>query len=213
MIQLNSMREEFTANGISLERLSKSPFLQFETWFQQVLDAEISMPNTMSLATVDKEGQPSLRTVLLKYFDEKGFVFYTNYESEKARDISQNTKVAILFFWKELERQVKIEGTVTKVSTTESMKYFLSRPKGSQIGAWCSNQSRVISSRQILLSKFEELKNKFKNSEVPFPSFWGGYRIEPTKFEFWQGRQHRLHDRFCYSKIQDENWQINQLAP
>ena len=213
MRDLSQMRKEFTTSNLSKEDLESNPILQFEKWFGQANEGGISMVNSMSLATVSKDGQPSLRTVLLKYFDEKGFVFYTNYESKKAKDIEQNPKVALLFFWKELERQIKITGSVSKISTADSMKYFLSRPKGSQIGAWVSNQSGVISSRQVLLSKFEELKRKFKYKEVPLPSFWGGYKVEPDNFEFWQGRVHRLHDRFYYSKSQDGNWQIERLAP
>ncbi|MDB4727806.1 pyridoxamine 5'-phosphate oxidase [Saprospiraceae bacterium] len=213
MPDLSEMRQEFTTSDLTKKDLEADPFFQFEKWFRQAEEGNISMPNSMSLATVSESGQPSLRTVLLKYFDQEGFVFYTNYESRKAQEIKQNPKVALLFFWKEFERQIKITGSITKVSATESMKYFLSRPKGSQIGAWVSNQSDVISSRQILLSKFEELKRKFQNKEVPLPSFWGGYQVVPDSFEFWQGRVHRLHDRFVYSKEKNRLWKIERLAP
>lgn len=213
MMDLRAMREEFTTSDLSKKDLSSDPFSQFEKWFAQVQNGGISMPNAMSLATVSADGQPSIRTVLLKYFDQEGFVFFTNYESRKAQEIDQNPKVALLFFWKELERQIKITGTVDKISTTESVKYFFSRPKGSQIGAWVSNQSSVITSRQLLMSKFEELKRKFQDKQVPLPSFWGGYRVVPEEFEFWQGRVNRLHDRFLYSKNTDNHWIINRLAP
>lgn len=206
------MREEFTLSGLSRENLMASPVQQFETWFGQAKEAGLRMPNACSLATVAPDGQPSLRTVLLKYFDADGFVFFTNYESKKAREIAANPKVSLLFPWLDLERQVKILGRAERVSTAESARYFMSRPHGSQLGAWVSNQSAPISSRQMLMAKFEELKRKFKKGEVPLPSFWGGYRVVPHVFEFWQGRQHRLHDRFQYTR-QEEGWRIERLAP
>lgn len=207
------MREEYTISGLSEEDINPDPFKQFEQWFRQALDGNMHEPNAMSMATVSPEGQPSLRTVLLKYFDEQGFVFFTNYESRKAREIAENPKVALLFPWLDLERQVHINGLASKISHAESLKYFLSRPRGSQIGAWVSNQSSVISSRQMLLSKFDELKRKYQHGEVPIPSFWGGYRVEPSSFEFWQGRQHRLHDRFLYTRQEGQGWKIERLAP
>lgn len=206
------MREEFTLAGLSREALMAEPVQQFETWFEQAKEADLRMPNACALATVAPDGQPSLRTVLLKYFDADGFVFFTNYESKKARDIAANAKVALLFPWLDLERQVKILGRAERISTAESARYFMSRPHGSQLGAWVSNQSAPISSRQMLMAKFEELKRKFKKGEVPLPSFWGGYRVVPDTYEFWQGRQHRLHDRFQYAR-QEENWRIERLAP
>lgn len=207
------MREEYMLSGLSEEDLAPSPFQQFELWFEQALAGNMLEPNAMSLASVSPEGQPSVRTVLLKYFDEEGFVFFTNYESRKAREIAHNPRVALLFPWLELERQVQISGTASKISHAESLKYFLSRPHGSQLGAWVSQQSSVISSRQMLLSKFDELKRKFQAGQVPLPSFWGGYRIVPDTFEFWQGRQSRLHDRFRYSRQPDGAWLIERLAP
>lgn len=213
MPDLSQMREEFTTSDLFKKDLNESPFLQFEKWFRQAEEGGISNPNAMSVATVSKDGQPSIRTVLLKFFDEKGFVFYTNYESRKAQEISQNSKVGLLFFYRDLERQIKITGKATKISTAESVKYFMSRPRGSQIGAWVSNQSDVITSRQLLLSKFEEFKRKFQDKEVPLPSFWGGYRVVPEEIEFWQGRVNRLHDRFLYSKNVENQWIINRLAP
>ena len=212
-MDVKSYRQEFTAADLTIADLDANPFRQFENWFHQADKSDIPMPNAMTLATVSAKGQPSLRTVLLKYFDEKGFVFFTNYESRKAIDITENPKVGLLFFWPELERQIKITGTATKISTKESASYFLSRPRGSQIGAWCSNQSDVISSRQLLRAKFEEMKQKFRDKEVPFPSFWGGYRVVPDSFEFWQGQTNRLHDRFFYSKAKRGEWKITRLAP
>lgn len=207
------MREEFVSRGLSRKDLDESPFRQFEKWFQEAEQAGILMPNAMTLATVSAEGQPSVRTVLLKFFDERGFVFYTNYNSRKARDIAANPLVALLFPWLDLHRQVKIEGRAEKVSTAESMKYFMTRPRGSQIGAWVSNQSSPITSRQMLLMKFEELKRKFSDREVPLPDFWGGYRVVPTCIEFWQGRENRLHDRFEYRLQNDGTWLVQRLAP
>jgi pyridoxamine 5'-phosphate oxidase len=151
--------------------------------------------------------------VLLKYFDSQGFVFFTNYESKKARQIAENPQVSLLFFWAALQRQVIIQGTAIKISTAESLKYFATRPRGSQLGAWCSQQSMAISSRKMLEMKFEEIQRKFLNRQVPLPSFWGGYRIVPSSFEFWQGRPNRLHDRFLYSHSEDRVWNIERLAP
>jgi pyridoxamine 5'-phosphate oxidase len=166
----------------------------------------------MTLATVSEQGQPFMRTVLLKYFDRQGFVFFTNYESRKATQIEANHRVSILFTWLPLQRQIHITGTAEKVTTAESLAYFTSRPRGSQLGAWTSPQSSIISSRQILLMQLEEIKNKFLDGEIPLPSFWGGYRIVPDSFEFWQGCTNRLHDRFLYTH-QDDQWQIQRLAP
>jgi len=212
-MDLSTMREEFTKAGLSRKDLFANPVHQFGKWFKQAESGGLEMPNAMTLATVSKEGQPSVRTVLLKYFDEEGFVFYTNYSSSKARDIAENPKVALLFPWLDLERQVKICGTAQRVSTATSAKYFLSRPRGSQIGAWVSNQSSPITSRQMLMSKFEEMLRKFENKEVPLPSFWGGYRVVPSSFEFWQGCKNRLHDRFAFTPDGAGGWNIERLAP
>ena len=165
----------------------------------------------MSLATSDDD-EVSIRTVLLKSFDKKGFVFFTNYGSKKSKQIDNNPKAALLFPWLDLERQVKISGSVEKISTLESIKYFSTRPKESQLGAWASEQSSGISSRQLLLTQFEKMKEKFHQGEVPLPDFWGGYRVVPHRIEFWQGRENRLHDRFVYLK-KDNNWAIERLAP
>ncbi len=212
-MDLSTLREEYTRHGLTKKDLDTDPFKQFEKWFQQATDAELPEPNAMSLATASAKGEPSIRTVLLKYFDEKGFVFFTNYESRKAQQIEENPNVALLFLWLPLERQIKIQGTAAKISTAESFDYFTSRPRGSQLGAWCSAQSSVISSRKLLEMKFEELKYKFQHGEIPLPSFWGGYRVKPTRFEFWQGRPNRLHDRFSYTLNDEKNWEIHRLSP
>lgn len=212
-MDLSYMREEFLKAGLHRQDLDPDPVKQFAHWFEDVQKAGFRMPNAVTLSTVGPDGQPSVRMVLLKMFDEQGFVFYTNYESRKAREIAQNPKVALHFPWHDLERQVLITGRAEKVTTTESVKYFLTRPKGSQIGAWVSNQSSVITSRQALMMKFEEMKKKFGNQEVPLPSFWGGFRVVPTSFEFWQGQKSRLHDRFRYTPDATGGWTIERLAP
>lgn len=212
-MDLSNMRDEFEKAGLHRRDLNPDPVQQFASWFEDVQRAGYRMPNAVTLATVSPDGQPSLRMVLLKMFDEQGFVFYTNYESRKAMEIAENPKVALHFPWHDLERQVIITGTAEKVSTAESVKYFLTRPKGSQIGAWVSNQSSIISSRQALMMKFEEMKRKFEHGEVPLPSSWGGYRIAPTSFEFWQGQKSRLHDRFRYLPDGLGGWKIERLAP
>jgi len=212
-LDLTSLRAKYTTKGLDIKDLNQDPFMQFETWFNEAINAKLTEPNAFSLATVGSDMMPSIRTVLLKIFDEKGFVFFTNYKSTKAKQIEENPKAAALFAWLDLERQVKIEGSIEKISSTESLKYFLSRPKGSQIGAWVSHQSEVITSRSLLEQKFDEIKRKFVKGEIPFPSFWGGYAIKPTKIEFWQGGQDRLHDRFLYELQKDGSWTISRLAP
>lgn len=207
------MRNEYTSKGLHKEDLDLDPFKQFETWFNNALEAQLLEPNAMVLATVGKDMMPSTRVVLLKLFDKQGFVFFTNYTSKKAEDIAHNPKVSLHFAWYGLERQVKIEGIASKISKGASLKYFLSRPKGSQIGAWVSHQSKIITSRSLLEQKFDEMKNKFASGEVPFPSFWGGYCVKPLKIEFWQGQLNRLHDRFVYDLQDDNTWQIQRLAP
>ena len=212
-MDLTNLRAKYTTRGLDIKDLNPNPFLQFELWFKQAMEADLLEPNAFSLATVGNDMMPSIRTVLLKIFDEKGFVFFTNYKSHKAKQIEENPKAAALFAWLDLERQVKIEGSIEKISKTESLKYFLSRPFGSQIGAWVSHQSQVISSRSLLEQKFDEIRRKFVKGEVPFPDFWGGYIIKPTKIEFWQGGQDRLHDRFVYELQNDNSWTISRLAP
>jgi pyridoxamine 5'-phosphate oxidase len=211
-MDLTFMRQGYQNEGLSKEELSPDPFLQFESWFKEANETE-PIPNAMSLATVNHSGSPMMRTVLLKLFDDNGFVFFTNYKSRKAEQISENPNVAVLFNWVALERQVSINGVAEKVERSESLKYFMGRPRGSQLGAWVSDQHSVLSSRKILEMKLDEIKRKFGENEIPLPEFWGGFRIKPKRFEFWQGRPNRLHDRFLYSKIDDESWKIERLAP
>ena len=207
------MRQTYKDVSLDRDKLDSDPFNQFELWFGEADQAE-PIPNAMSLATVCQSGAPSLRTVLLKIFDKRGFIFFTNYKSKKAIQLSQNKNVAILFNWIALERQVVIEGKAEKIDTNESMKYFLSRPRGSQLGAWVSNQSSILSSREELEMKLEKIKSRFsEKTPIPVPDFWGGYRIKPVSFEFWQGRPNRLHDRFLYSKINEDSWGIKRLSP
>lgn len=207
-----SIRKEYTKDALNEDSVSSDPFAQFEKWFNDAIESNILEPNAMTLATVSMEGQPFQRTVLLKTFNTDGFVFYTNYTSRKAKQIENNPNVSLLFPWYSLERQVMITGKVSKVSTKESLNYFLSRPRGSQLGAWVSNQSEVISSRNLLEMKLEEMKRKFKEGKIPLPDHWGGYRVVPSSIEFWQGRSSRLHDRIMYER-DDNSWKISRLAP
>jgi len=213
MLDLQDMRRDYKRSELDESSVDASPFVQFEQWFSEVQNAQLPEPNAMLVATASAEGVPNIRAVLLKIFDERGFVFFTNYNSDKAREIEQNPNVAAEFLWLDLERQVRIIGKCEKISHAESLSYFLKRSRGSQIGAWVSDQSSVISSRKFLAMQVEKLKEKFKSGEVPLPDFWGGYRIVPQKIEFWQGRQSRLHDRILYTKESDESWSISRLAP
>lgn len=212
-MDLAAFRKEYSDRGLKREELDTDPVEQFSTWFAQATELGVHEPNAMTLATVDETGMPYQRTVLLKYFDEDGFLFFTNYESRKAKQMEQNPKVSLLFPWLILERQVIIQGTVEKISTAESLKYFMQRPRESQIGAWVSNQSEVITSRKFLIQKLAEIKEKFQAGEVPLPSFWGGYRVRPEMIEFWQGGPARLHDRFLYQKNDGADWTIDRLSP
>lgn len=206
------MREEYGSRVLRRKDLAEEPIAQFEQWFAEAREAQLHEPNALTLSTMGLDGYPSSRTVLLKFFDAQGFVFYTNYGSDKAKEIEALPKAAILFPWLQLERQVRIEGDVEKVSAAESLKYFASRPRESQIGAWVSDQSSVIDSRALLLNKMAELKAKFQGGDVPLPSFWGGYRVIPQRIEFWQGGKGRVHDRFRYTRESD-SWTIERLAP
>lgn len=211
-MDLAEFRKEYSDRGMHREELHADPMRQFELWFQQAIELQLHEPNAMTLATVDAEGMPYQRTVLLKYFDGEGFVFFTNYSSRKATQIAGNPKVSLLAPWIPLERQVIIQGRAEKISTAESLKYFSSRPRDSQLGAWVSNQSEVITSRKFLMQKLNEIKEKFQHGEIPLPSFWGGYRVVPEMIEFWQGGPARLHDRFLYRR-EGGAWAIDRLAP
>ncbi len=206
------IRREYTRGGLRRSDLPANPLDLFERWLKQACDAKLADPTAMSVATVDEHGQPYQRIVLLKHYDEKGMVFYTNMGSRKAHHLENNPRISLLFPWHMLERQVIVLGRVEKLPALEVLKYFHSRPKDSQIGAWVSKQSSRISARGVLESKFLELKQKFQNGEVPLPSFWGGFRVVIDSVEFWQGGEHRLHDRFFYQR-QEEGWQIDRLAP
>lgn len=212
---LFDLRREFSDGELRPETMSADPFEEFARWFELAKERVKLDPNATTLATVDPDGRPAARTVLLKYFDRSGFVFFTNYGSRKAQHIEQNPHVALLFWWPDLERQVEVDGVAERVSTAESARYFLSRPRGSQLGAWVSQQSSVITSRKLLEMKLEELKHTFRDREVPLPSFWGGYRVVPRSIEFWQGRPSRLHDRICYVRDDgaDGGWRVERLSP
>lgn len=208
-----SYRREYTAGGLTAEDLSESPIAQFERWLEQAVNAGLSDPTAMALSTIDGEGRPWQRIVLLKGLSDEGFVFYTNFGSDKAKAMDANDKVSLLFPWNELDRQVIVGGTAKRMSLAESAAYFLSRPRESQIAAWASRQSRPIAKRALLEAEVRKLRGKFAEGEVPVPDFWGGYRIQPERIEFWQGGEHRLHDRFRYERSGDGGWQVTQLQP
>lgn len=212
-VNLEEMRRNYAARSLDAGDLDASPFRQFDRWMREAIETQVLEPNAMALATVDRSGQPSVRTVLLKGFDERGLVFFTNYESAKARDLATNDRVACLFQWLPLERQVSVTGRADKISAGDSLKYFLSRPRDSQIGAWASRQSEVITTRALLEQKFAEMRAKFASGQVPLPDHWGGYRVIPAAFEFWQGRPNRLHDRLRYLRQADGSWKIDRLMP
>jgi len=199
-------------NELNETSVDKNPFIQFDKWYDSILNSKLNEPTAMMLSTADVNGNPSARIVLLKEIDDSGFVFYTNYGSRKGKDLKENPKAALTFFWDELLRQIRIEGRIEKINRETSKEYFSSRPRESQIGAWVSAQSSVIPNREILENKFDELEEKFGNEEIPLPDFWGGYRVIPNYFEFWQGRENRLHDRICYKKENNE-WHIFRIAP
>jgi pyridoxamine 5'-phosphate oxidase len=209
---ISKIRGSYSLKELSENSVLPDPITQFSIWMDEAISSNLIDPNAMILATADKNGTPSARTVLLKTFDEKGFVFFTNYDSAKAKDLEENPFASLLFLWLELERQVRIAGKAVKVSREESEKYFLTRPRESQLGAWASKQSGVIQNRKILESQFEEMKKRFENKEIPLPPFWGGYKVIPERIEFWQGRESRLHDRIFYTLIEGK-WKVERLSP
>src|SRR5687767_2395067 len=210
--ELAALRQDYSRHELSRSSVADDPFEQFTMWFDEAVSALIVEPNAMMLGTATTEGQPSGRTVLLKGYDGSGFKFFTNYNSAKARDLTVNPFCFLHFFWKELERQVFIRGLARKTSEQESDEYFAMRPYQSQIGAWASEQSSVVPSRKVLEEKFAELKEKFPEGTVPRPRYWGGYRVTPDHFEFWQGRPSRLHDRILYTR-HEHGWLISRLSP
>jgi pyridoxamine 5'-phosphate oxidase len=210
---LTKMRTDYASHGLRRADLHSDPVQQFGAWFAAALAADIRDVNAMSLATATPDGKPSVRIVLLKGFDERGFAFFTNYDSEKGLQLEANPHAALAFYWVKLERQIRISGSVERTSREDSAVYFHSRPVGSQLGAWVSKQSEVIDARQILDSRLKEMTERFEKGEVPLPPHWGGYRVKPERIEFWQGRPNRLHDRFRYSRQADGTWLIDRLAP
>ena len=210
--EIAALRENYTKGSLDVTDVSQSPIEQFQQWFDEAIASQLLEPNALLLSTVSSDGKPSARIVLLKGLDE-GFKFYTNYLSRKGTELIENPHACITFFWAELERQVRIEGLIEKVSAEESDAYFQSRPRGSQIGAWTSNQSMVISNREILEEREKHLIEKFGEGHIPRPPYWGGYRLVPTYIEFWQGRPSRLHDRVSYTRVENETWKIERLSP
>lgn len=206
------MRKEYSRKSLEVQDILPNPITQFEKWFDEATRSELPEPNAMHLATVSEDGKPSGRVVLLKGIEDGRFIFYTNYQSQKGKELESTPWAALTFFWVELERQVRIEGKVSKVAQETSTEYFHSRPRGSQIGAWVSPQSSVIPDREFLENRQKELEAQFEKEEIPRPEHWGGYAVEPKTLEFWQGRPSRLHDRIQYSRHEDE-WRIERLAP
>jgi pyridoxamine 5'-phosphate oxidase len=212
-MSLDDLRREYTQRGLREDDLAADPFTQFGVWFDEVAQAEVREPNAMTLATATPDGQPSARMVLLKGVDARGFAFFTNYESRKGNELSVNPRAALVFFWVQLERQVRVEGRVERVWGEESDLYFANRPQGSQLGAWASQQSAVLADRGTLETRYEELRSQYQGEAIPRPPFWGGYRVVPETVEFWQGRVNRLHDRLRYRRQADGSWVIERLSP
>lgn len=209
--EIQEIRREYTKNSLTVKNVNKNPFKQFEKWFAEVLKSGFLEPNAMTVATSSLEGKPSARILLLKGIDENGFMFYSNYKSRKGKDLEENPYASLLFYWDKLERQVRIEGKVEKLTKEESESYYNTRPYKSRVGAWASNQSSIIEDRNVIIKDFLKYMLKFK-THVPLPPSWGGYRLIPDNFEFWQGRPNRLHDRIRYKK-QKSGWKIERLAP
>ncbi|MBN9298530.1 MAG: pyridoxamine 5'-phosphate oxidase [Filimonas sp.] len=207
-----AIRTDYKQKTLNEADVANEPITQFATWWKEALASEIDEVNAMTLATASKEGIPAARIVLLKSYDDKGFVFFTNYNSHKGKEIAENPHAVLVFFWKELERQVRITGTVAKVSAADSDEYFYSRPPGSRVGAWSSPQSEVIAGREVLDANIDKYTKEFE-TDIPRPEHWGGYVIQPVEVEFWQGRSNRLHDRILYTKQSDNSWKIERLAP
>lgn len=209
---LAGLRQEYSRSKLSRSSVASDPFEQFAHWMDDVLKAEIVEPTAMMLSTASADGKPSARVVLLKGFDKEGFVFFTNYASRKGRELAENPHAALHFFWADLQRQVNISGSVIRVTAEESDEYFQSRPFTSRVGAWASNQSEKIDSRTVIMTRVAKLLVKYASGNVPRPPHWGGFRVIPDRFEFWQGRESRLHDRICYT-LNDHKWQISRLSP
>jgi pyridoxamine 5'-phosphate oxidase len=212
-LNLEHFRQEYTQGGLDRSDLDDNPMVQFKRWMEQTIATGMPDSNAMTVATVDEIGQPSQRIVLLKQADDRGFVFFTNLGSRKAAELQHNPKVSLHFPWYLLQRQVKVCGIAEQLSTPEVLKYFVSRPRESQLGAWASRQSQSISSRDLLMQQFEKMKQRFGNGEIPLPDFWGGFRVVPHEIEFWQGGAHRLHDRFQYLRTLEGGWNIERLEP
>jgi len=212
-LDLAALRRDYVAHGLHRAELDPDPIKQFAIWFGQAVAAELPDVNAMSLATATPDGKPSVRIVLLKDLSERGFSFFTNYASEKGRHLEENPHAALVLFWVQLERQIRINGRVERTSREESQAYFHSRPRGSQLSAWSSRQSEVVDARRMLDARYAKMAERYAEGEVPLPPHWGGYRVLPERMEFWQGRANRLHDRFRYSRQQDGSWLIERLAP
>ncbi len=212
-MSISNLRIEYTLRGLEESEVDPNPFRQFQIWLEEAIKAELYEPNAMTVATVGADGRPSARMMLLKGFDEQGFVFYSNYTSRKGQELASNPWAALVFWWGELERQVRIEGQVALVSTEESQAYFDSRPVGSRLGAWVSMQSQVIAGREILEQRMQEVTAAYQDQSIPRPPYWGGYRLRPLKIEFWKGRLNRLHDRLRYRLDANDHWLIERLSP
>jgi len=210
---LADLRKEYSLTGLTERELARDPFRQFEKWFQEAEAAKLAEPNAMILATADREGRPSARTVLLKGIDGRGFVFYTNYEGRKGRELAVNPRATLLFPWHPLERQVIVEGPIAKVAREESEAYFHTRPRASQLAAWASQQSAIISGRAVLEEAMKAVERKYEGAAVPLPPNWGGYRLAPERVEFWQGRRSRLHDRLVFGRLGGADWTVERLSP
>src|SRR5512138_261838 len=212
-MSIADLRREYARARLDEKDVSHDPLVEFARWFAEAQEAEVPEPNAMTLATATRDGAPSARIVLLKAFDERGFVFFTDYRSRKGGELEDNPRGALVFYWHELERQVRITGSVVKTSSAESDEYFRSRPLGSRLGAWVSHQSRVIPSRDVLERDLEQIERRFASDDVPLPGHWGGYRVVPDAIEFWQGRPSRLHDRIRYTREHGREWRVERLSP